>query len=73
MTNVKYLIMFWMVIILVNLLMISFKEVRAQNLAIGQRCKRDNQCNSGNCCGGLGKSLISFLITTLTSDFMYGG
>ena len=73
MANFKCLTMFWLVMISVNLFIISFKEVRAQNLAIGQRCKRDNQCNSGNCCGGLGKSLI-FLkgVTTPTSNFMYG-
>ena len=74
MANFKCLTMFWTVIMLVNLLVISFKEVSCQSLENGQKCKRDNQCNSGNCCGGLGKSLICFLmgIKTPTSNFMFG-
>jgi len=38
---------------ILSLVILEFQQVHGQNLAIGQRCKRDGQCASGHCCGFL--------------------
>ena len=40
-----------LIALIVVLVMDQHNQVEGQDLAIGQRCRRDSQCASDNCCG----------------------